>query len=208
MRFSEFEHLIHLVGTTVLASLYLLRLLFLLSRRPAPDRAPDPKGDLLQSIIWSLIVLAMPWRMESTTKHWTRYVEFIIFHVAIFLNIITSFLLSYAPGARGPPVNYMFMLFLGLGLLAGTLRTVRRFSRPEMRIISSFDDYFSMVLVLLFLLTGMLALMGIFWAIAVYFVIAALFLVYEPLSKIRHYLYYPFGRYFFGADFGRRGVLR
>ena len=40
-----------------------------------------------------------------------------------------------------------------------------------------------------------------------YFIIAGLFLVYEPFSKIRHYIYYPFARYFFGASFGRRGVI-
>ncbi|MGQ9553917.1 MAG: hypothetical protein ACUVWR_07385 [Anaerolineae bacterium] len=208
MHFSEFQHLTHLIGTTSLVSLYLLRLYFLLRHKVAPDRAPDPKGNLVQGVIWSLLILVTPWRMESSSKHWTRYVEFIIFHIAIFLNILTSFLLTYTPGIMGPPVNYAFVLFLGLGLIAGLFRIVRRFNRPEMRIISSFDDYFSMILVLLFLFTGMLALLGLFWAIVIYFVIAAFFLLYEPLSKIRHYLYYPFGRIFFGTDFGRRGVLK
>jgi hypothetical protein len=76
-----------------------------------------------------------------------------------------------------------------------------------MRIISSPDDYIAMGMVLLFLLTGMLALLGSEAGILAYFVIAALFLIYEPFSKIRHYIYYPFARYFYGAAFGRRGVI-
>ena len=61
--------------------------------------------------------------------------------------------------------------------------------------------------VLLFLLTGLLSLLGWEGGVVAYFIIAALFLVYEPFSKIRHYIYYPFARYFYGASFGRRGVI-
>lgn len=207
MQFTEFEHLTHVIGTTALVSFYLLRLYFLLRRRVARDGAPNAKGDIRDGIIWSLLILVTPWRMESTSKHWTRYAEFVVFHIAIFLNILTSFLLAYAPAVMGPPVSYGFIFFMTLGLAAGLLRIARRFTRPEMRAISSFDDYFSMGLVLVFLLTGILALAGLFWAIVVYFTVAAFFLVYEPFSKIRHYIYYPFGRFFFGAEFGRRGVL-
>jgi hypothetical protein len=37
--------------------------------------------------------------------------------------------------------------------------------------------------------------------------VSALFLVYEPFSKIRHYIYYPFARYYYGVAWGRRGVI-
>ena len=40
------------------------------------------------------------------------------------------------------------------------LRLYRRATRPEMRVISSPDDYIAMVMVLLFLLTGLLSLLG------------------------------------------------
>jgi len=39
-----------------------------------------------------------------------------------------------------------------------------------------------------------------------YFLLTAFFLVYVPFSKISHYLYYPFTRYYFGKSMGRRGV--
>ena len=39
-----------------------------------------------------------------------------------------------------------------------------------------------------------------------YFILTAFFLVYVPFSKISHYLYYPFTRYYLGKTLGHRGV--
>jgi hypothetical protein len=36
--------------------------------------------------------------------------------------------------------------------------------------------------------------------------LTAFFLVYVPFSKISHYLYYPFTRFYFGKTMGYRGV--
>jgi hypothetical protein len=40
----------------------------------------------------------------------------------------------------------------------------------------------------------------------IYFFLTAFFLMYVPFSKISHYLYYPFARYWFGKSMGYRGV--
>ena len=40
-----------------------------------------------------------------------------------------------------------------------------------------------------------------------YFFLTAFFLIYVPFSKISHYLYYPFTRYYLGKSLGRRGVF-
>jgi hypothetical protein len=145
--------------------------------------------------------------MESTQKHWARYAEFAIFHVGVFLCIALSFVIAYAPGVLTLPVRIVAFGLMAASLLAGGLRLYRRAKLPEMRIISSPDDYIAMGMVLVFLGTGMLSLIGWEAAIIAYFFVSALFLVYEPFSKIRHYIYYPFARYYYGAGFGRRGVI-
>lgn len=206
MEFSELEHLTHLIGTSILVFLYLLRLAVLFRRQVAKDGA-TPKGNIGQSVLISLMTLVMPWRMESTRRHWMHYGEFVVFHLGVFANILASFAVTYIAALLAPPVNLVFAAVILAGLVAGTVRFVRRFALPEMRIISSFDDYISMFLVLLFLATGLLVMLGAHWAMVPYFVIAAFFLVYEPFSKIRHYIYYPFVRYFYGAQFGRRGSM-
>jgi hypothetical protein len=45
------------------------------------------------------------------------------------------------------------------------------------------------------------------WHLVTYFALTAFFLVYVPFSKISHYLYYPFTRYYLGRTMGHRGVF-
>ena len=40
-----------------------------------------------------------------------------------------------------------------------------------------------------------------------FFLMGSFFLIYVPFSKISHYLYYPFTRYYLGKTFARRGVF-
>ena len=207
MEFSEFQQHIHEIGTAILVLLYLVRLVVLLRRRPARDLASSPKGEIWRGTVDAFLTIVAPWRMESTQKHWMRYAEFAVFHLGVFACIALSFVVTYAPGALTPPVRAVALGLMAASLMAGGLRLYRRVRLPEMRIISSPDDYLAMGMVLGFLGTGMLGLMGWEAAIIAYFVVSALFLVYEPFSKIRHYIYYPFARYYYGAAFGRRGVI-
>ena len=202
-----FEHLTHEIGTATLVVLYLLRLAVLLRRRRARDLASNPKGSVWRGTLDALVTIVAPWKMESTRKHWMRYVEFVVFHAGVFANIALSFVIAYAPGVLSRPVRWVTFALLGAALAAGVLRLYRRAARPDMRAISTPDDYIALGMVLLFLVTGLLSLVGWRPGTIAYFVVAALFLVYEPFSKIRHYIYYPFARYFYGATAGRRGVI-
>jgi hypothetical protein len=184
-----------------------LRLIALFRRRPARDIASNARGEIWRGTVDGFVTILAPWKMESTSKHWMRYIEFVVFHLGVFLNIALSFVVTYAPAALSVPVRSVASVVLVASFVAGGLRLYRRASLAEMRIISSPDDYIAMVMVLLFILTGLLALLGWEPGFIAYLFIAALFLVYEPFSKIRHYLYYPFARYFYGAAFGRRGVI-
>jgi hypothetical protein len=207
MAFNEFQHLTHEIGTAVLMTLYLARLVILLRRRPAKDLASNPRGQIWQGTVDAFVTIVAPWRMESTRKHWARYAEFVVFHLGVFLCIALSFAITYAPGILTSVVRVVTFVLVAASLVAGALRLYRRHKLPELRIISSPDDYIAMGMVLIFLGSGMLSLTGWQAAIAVYFAVSALFLIYEPFSKIRHYIYYPFARYYYGAAFGRRGAI-
>jgi hypothetical protein len=202
-----FQHLAHEIGTPILVLLYLLRLVILFRRRLTRDIASNPKGEIWRGAVDAFITIVAPWKMESTRKHWMRYVEFAVFHLGVFLNIALSFVLAYAPDLLSVPASYVAFVVLTASFVAGGLRLYRRASLAEMRVISSPDDYIALVMVLLFLLTGLLSLLGWGPGTIAYLIVAALFLVYEPFSKIRHYIYYPFARYFYGAASARRGVI-
>jgi nitrate reductase gamma subunit len=93
----------------------------------------------------------------------------------------------------------------------GVLRIIRRVRDPYMRAISSPDDHFSLWLLTVWFFFAFLSVpnstaMGE-WHLLTYFVLTAFFLVYVPFSKISHYLYYPFTRYYLGKTLGFRGVF-
>ncbi len=84
---------------------------------------------------------------------------------------------------------------------------------PEIRIISSPDDFFAITLMTIFFAIGFGAMWlwiqgspetGFMW---IFFLMTTFFLLYVPFSKISHYVLYPFGRVMFGQIFGGRGVL-
>ena len=72
------------------------------------------------------------------------------------------------------------------------------------------DDYFSLILLTVWFFFAFLAVPNSTadgeWHLLGYFFLASFFLFYLPFSKISHYLYYPFTRYYLGKTLGRRGV--
>ena len=103
-------------------------------------------------------------------------------------------------------------LVIGAAFVVGIVRIIRRVGSPYMRAISSPDDYFSLVLLTVWFFSAVLAASNPDqtavgrWCLVSFFVLTAFFLVYVPFSKISHYLYYPFTRYYLGRTMGYRGV--
>jgi hypothetical protein len=208
MELSRYQEMVHLIATPVMVILYTIRLVVLMRLKMTQDRSPDPKGDLSKGIREAFITLVAPWKMDSTRRHWTYYLEFMLFHLGIAFNISLAYLITYARSMFTEPVRAVFEVIIGLGLIVGIIRIFNRFVRPDMRIISSFDDYFTLFLLMLFNIGGILTLRGVEWGSYLYFTVVGTFLVYAGFSKIHHYLYYPFARFFYGADAGRKGLYK
>ena len=73
------------------------------------------------------------------------------------------------------------------------------------------DDYFSLALMTAFFASGLFAVpnknTASEWPLIVFFAMTTFFLIYVPFSKISHYVYYHFTRYFLGKLMGHRGVF-
>ena len=151
--------------------------------------------------------------MESTSKNLYFYTEFLIFHIAVALTIGSTFFIPLAPKLMTPAVTTVIMVFMGLAFLIGLRRIYRRFTVPEIRIISSPDDFFAIILMTIFFGVGFITMW--LWQqgqaetpwMWIFFLMTTFFLIYVPFSKISHYVLYPFGRVNFGMIFGGRGIL-
>ena len=207
------QHTLQEVALFVMAVVYLLRLRWLLSFKPGRDRQrPTGGGEGRSGGLYSLGTIAMPWVMESTRTNPFFYAQFVVFHLAATAAILLSFVIPYAPGLlEVRPVTGLFQLFIGMGFLVGCLRLVRRVTQRTMRALSSPDDYFSLILLTVWLASAFLAApndpAGGEGALLAFFFLTAFFLLYVPFSKISHYLYYPFTRYYLGRTLGHRGVF-
>jgi nitrate reductase gamma subunit len=153
----------------------------------------------------------MPWAMESTRTKLFLYAQFVVFHLGVTAAIGLSFVIPYVPGLLDSSVLVLILkVIIGGAFLVGVMRLIRRISNQYMRAISSPDDYFSLLLLTAWFAFAFLSVPnrmdGGQWHLITYFILTAFFLVYVPFSKISHYLYYPFTRYYLGKTMGHRGI--
>jgi nitrate reductase gamma subunit len=208
---SILENEVQIVALTFMATVYALRLVWLFRFRSAPERT-YPAGSASAGVAWSMLNVAMPWAMESTRRKPLFYVQFVIFHVGVVLAIAATFIIPYRPQLlQHAPVVRLFQGALGAAVAVGAMRLYRRLTTPALRLISSADDYLSLTLMILFFLAGAVAVPNRpgdgEWPLIAFFALTAFFLAYVPFSKICHYLYYPFTRFYFGRMQGHRGVV-
>jgi nitrate reductase gamma subunit len=153
----------------------------------------------------------MPWAMESTRKRPLFYIQFVLFHLGVIFAIGATFIIPYWPQLFTiEAVVRGFQFIVGMACVVGLFRLYRRLTDPSMRLISSWDDYFSLVLMIVYFAVAFLAIPNRYekteWPLIFFFALTAFFLIYVPFSKIGHYLYYPFTRFFLGRTMGHRGV--
>ena len=209
LRILEYE--VQIVALAFMETVCVLRLIWMF-RFKAGKEITDPVGNPRVGIAYSMVNVAMPWAMESARKNWNFYAQFVIFHIGVVAAISATFIIPYWPQMfEIKAVVRIFQLALGAAFAVGIIKLIRRITNPVMRLISTPDDYFSLVLMSAFFASGVFAVPNEYevseWPLIIFFIMTTFFLIYVPFSKIFHYFYYPFTRYFLGKTMGHRGVF-
>ncbi|OIP29842.1 MAG: hypothetical protein COW04_09050 [Deltaproteobacteria bacterium CG12_big_fil_rev_8_21_14_0_65_43_10] len=205
------EDEVQIVALLFMATVYTIRLIWMF-RFKAGKEVTEPVGSPRVGVAYSMMNVAMPWAMESARKNLSFYVQFVIFHLGVLMAITATLILPYWPEFfESEPIVRIFQLFMGAAFAVGLIRLIRRITSPVMRLISTPDDYFSVALLTAWFAAGVFAMPNQYevseWPLILFFGMTTLFLIYVPFSKISHYLYYPFTRYFLGKTMGHRGVF-
>ncbi len=209
------EHPLQEFALLFMAIVYTIRVIWIIRKFKTGKERQAPTGRAgttpAKGVAYSMINIAMPWAMDSTRKHIGFYIQFALFHLGVTMAILLSFIIPYAPGLLDSGMlRFVMHFFIGAAFIVGIMRMVRRISNPWIRNISTPDDYFSLALLTVWFLFAFLSVPNNVadgeWELLTFFFMTAFFLMYVPFSKIGHYLYYPFTRYYLGKTMGYRGI--
>lgn len=205
------ENEVQIIALLFLGFVYVFRIFWLLKFKSYTEKT-YPAGSEKAGIMYSMMNVAMPWEMESTRKKPGFYAQFILFHVGITIAISATFIIPYWPDLfKIKIIVWIFQFIVVIALIVGLIRLYKRIAKPAMRLISTPDDYFSLIIMNIYFAVSFFAIPNEFGTnelpLIIFFGLTAFLLIYVPFSKICHYLYYPFTRYFLGKTLGHRGVF-
>jgi len=175
-----------------------------LVRLGAPHDYSSPNGSVSAGIVYSFTGAMSPVKKESAFLHLPTYAAGLIYHFGTFASILLFFLFFFNIGFSGF-VSSFLSGFIIISSLCGIGVLVKRISKKELRALSNPDDYISNMLVTLFQIITALLILDPLFAPA-YYIIASLLLLYLPVGKLKHTVYFFAARYHLGFYFGRRGV--
>ena len=195
---------IALVGLVLSVLGIAFRLHEILSRPFGQDKS-RAQGSIGRAVLYAFTLGMAPWEKESTRLHWVAYFRGIFFHVGVFMALAVLFVSPWLK-AIPPTIIWLAIAVTAVGAVTGFAGIAMRLAEPNLRVLSLPDDYFSVFLTSLFVALAWAALL---WpgVLPIFYVVAAVLLIYLPFSKIRHCVYFFYSKFFFGLSFGRRGVI-
>lgn len=181
-------------------------------RLGAPKDKSEPSGSVKEGVIYANTRAMMPTEKESAYLHLPSYAVGILFHIGIFCSLL-FFVLSFFPFFNrwigdGSVWHYLLAIPSAIGAVCGILLFFRRMVSKDLKVLSMPDDFISTCLVALFqLMTTLYLLFPASGAVnTIYYISCILLLLYMPLGKLRHAVYFFAARYHLGFFYGWRNV--
>lgn len=162
------------------------------------------KGTKLRAVAYSFSGAMSPKKKETAFLHLPTYTAGIIFHLGTFLSFLLIFLL-FINTSFSSIFKYICSICLVVSFICGLLILIKRMINKRLKSISVPDDYFSNILTSGLQLFLALSLINKDF-ISFLLVYTGLVLLYMPVGKLRHALYFISSRVYLGIYFGRRGV--
>ncbi|MCX6270278.1 MAG: hypothetical protein NTU44_03490 [Bacteroidetes bacterium] len=176
-----------------------------LIRLGKPEDFALPAGSPLKGIQYSFTRAMNPFKKESAYLHLPTYTAGIFYHLGSFLSMLLFFFIWFGRMPVSSTLAYILAAILMLTGGCGIAILIKRVSKRLLLDLSNPDDYLSNVLVTLFQgMTALLLSTGKF--LSLYFIAASLLMLWFPVGKLRHALYFFSARYHLGFFYGYRGV--
>jgi hypothetical protein len=177
---------------------------FRLIRLGKPTDYSKQSGNIPKAVAYAFTKAMSPAKKESAYLHMPTYTAGILYHLGTFLSIFLFFLIIL-DFSLGLPTIYIISAFLAVSGIAGVGILIKRMVKKELMALSNLDDFISNILVTLFQFATAFVLLMEAGFIPFYIITTAL-LLYLPLGKLKHTIYFFAARYHLGFFFGWRNV--
>lgn len=170
----------------------------------SPEDFARPAGSVSKGIKYSFTGAMSPKKKESAYLHLPTYTAGLIYHGGTFLAILI-FVLSFFRFDYPDWLRYLCIGILLVSSISGYGILIKRLAKSIMRKLSNPDDYISNLLVSSFQLATAFFLLNTDIVILYYLLTSAL-LLYIPVGKLKHLVYFFAARYHLGWFYGSRGT--
>ena len=190
------------LAAMAITALFCLSLFLRLVKLGKPKDFSEASGSVCEGVLYSNTIAMLPNKKESAYLHLPTYTAGMIFHIGTFFSLL-FLLLSFFEIPYPQWLQTALCAIISFAALCGFVLLVKRIFSKNTANITSPDDYISTGLVALFNL--MSALIFICPEIIIYYYLSAsLLLLYIPVGKLKHLIYYFAARYHLGFFYGRR----
>ncbi|MDR1182776.1 MAG: hypothetical protein LBL13_12440 [Bacteroidales bacterium] len=183
---------------------------FRLIRLGKPKELSEKSGSIMRAEVYSYTTAMLPAQKESAYLHIPTYVSGILFHIGTFICLFLFFVFFFVD-----PLVFrdwlilamallLISLFLIISIVCGLFLFFKRIVLKKIRTLSTLDDYLSNLLTTSFQLVTAFYLIFPEEAVIYYYILASILLLYLPVGKLRHVVYFFAARYQLGFFYGWR----
>lgn len=184
-----------------------------------PDKVPA-KGSKLGGVVVSFLKGILVWPFVPFVKNTFKRNPFVyvgggLFHLALFVVLIlgTAHMLVWKSllgfGWKTLPLPIVDWM-AAVGIVALIALAINRLVNPVLKLITGPAEWLNLVAVFIPMVTGYIMTHHLFFRYEVLFslhmISVNLLLIWIPLSRISHFMFYFFSKAIHGADFGKRAV--
>jgi hypothetical protein len=185
------------------------------SRDNVPSKGSKGGGVVKSFLKGILIWPFIPWVKRTFSKNPVIYLAGGLFHLALLVVLIlgTAHMLVWKSllgfgWATLPLPMVDWMAAVGIAAMVALL--IHRLVNPVMRLISGPSEWANWTLVFLPMVSGYMLTHHMFFRYEVLFsihmLVVDILLIWIPLSRISHFIFYFFARTIHGVEFGKRAV--